>query len=441
MRAKPFFTNYTFPRVCINDKFYNFYDFYDFYNFYDFYDFYDNFYDFYDFYDNFYDFYNFYDNFFCVEARSILPPICVHPGYMHRTFLSIVLTVSILILLQQQGMIMSFCLSKVNMVIPSSVVCEKDKIGKNGRYIYNKCLKWKKRHYNLYVLERSVDKVTGHFMNDKELFLEVDKKQKIIEEIEKINVLEYEHVQKYLNVLSENDVYEEIINHKIYIYKKNNEKEKKDNLIKIQNFLNPYIIALRKKKAKEKVEYLIASLIKGDNIDEIITEMYKKKIIDIYVLTFIDDKIIEAHSKLVKNDKLNYNKNLIKEDEMSLTEKILRTLKDRIIAQEKLNAKGTFVFTRILFLSTTLDLNEDRTLIIKSNINSIEQLEEFELYLLDALDYSQDNDKMKKYIPHLELLLNTCKKINPIYNQLLNKQSENVRFFPDNVDTSHLREL
>ncbi|CRG93390.1 conserved Plasmodium protein, unknown function [Plasmodium gallinaceum] len=292
-----------------------------------------------------------------------------------------------------------------------------------------------KRNNKLNVMERSVDKVTGHFMKDKELFLEVDKKQKMIEEIEKMKVFDYDNVKKYLDVLSENDVYEEIINHKIHLYKKYNEKEKQNHIIKMQNFLNPYIVNLRKKKAKEKVEYLISRLITGDNVDQIIMEMFKKKLIDVYVLTFIDDKIIEAHSKLVKNDKLNSG------EEMSISEKILRTLKDRIIAQEKLNKKGTFNFTRILFLSTTLDMNENREPLIKSIIKSIDELEEFELYLLDALEYAEDNEKMKKYIPHMELLLNTCKKMNPIHNQFLNKQSENIKFFPDNVDTSHLKDL
>ncbi|CRG98461.1 conserved Plasmodium protein, unknown function [Plasmodium relictum] len=292
-----------------------------------------------------------------------------------------------------------------------------------------------KRNNKLNTLERSVDKVTGHFMKDKELFLEVDKKQKIIEEIEKLKDFDYDSVKKYLDTLSENDVYEEVVNHKIHLYKKYNEKEKQNHIIKMQNFLNPYIINIRKKKAKEKVEYLISRLITGDNIDKIINEMFKKKSIDIYVLTFIDDKIIEAHSKLVKNDKIS------DKEEMSISEKILRTLKDRIIAQQKLNDKGTYNFTRILFLSTTLDMSENREPLIKSIIKSVEQLEEFELYLLDALDYAEDNEKMKKYILHIELLLDTCKKMNPINNQLLNKQSENIGFFPDTVDTSHLKDL
>ncbi|VWU50980.1 conserved protein, unknown function [Hepatocystis sp. ex Piliocolobus tephrosceles] len=303
----------------------------------------------------------------------------------------------------------------------------------------------------LYSFERSTDKVTGHFMQDKDLFIEVDKKQKIIEQIEKMKILVYDDIKKYLDTLSENDVYEEVINHKIYLYKKNNEIEKQKNLIKVQNFLNPYIINLRKKKAKEKVEYLIANLLKGANIDEIITNMFQKKLIDIYVLTFIDDKIIEAHSKLIQNDKLNYynssnsnnnyNAQNKEKEEMSISEKILRTLKDRIIAQKKLNDKGTFDFTHILFLSSTMDLEENRESLIKSTIKSIEQLEEFELYLLDALEYAQDNEKMKKYIPHLEILLNACQKVNPINTQLLNKQSENIGFFPDKVDTSELKGL
>ncbi|KEG03553.1 conserved Plasmodium protein, unknown function [Plasmodium vinckei vinckei] len=309
--------------------------------------------------------------------------------------------------------------------------------------------KEKKRNNNLFSIERSIDKVTGNFMCDKELFLEVDKKQKMIEEIEKLQELNYENVKKYLDKLSENDVYEEVINHKIHLYKKNNEKDKQDNLIKVQNFLNPYIISLRKKKAKTKVEYLIASMVKGENIDQIITEMFQKKLIDIYVLTFIDDKIIEANSKLAPNSKLNFYNSTNdvsgyssgNKEEMSLSEKILRALKDRVLAQQKLNAKGTFDFTRILFLSTTLDLEEDREPIIRSIIKSIEQLEELELYLLDALDYAQENEKMKKYIPHMELLLNACKKMNPVNNQLLNKQNENVRFFPENMDSSNLNGL
>ncbi|CXI78238.1 conserved Plasmodium protein, unknown function [Plasmodium berghei] len=319
---------------------------------------------------------------------------------------------------------------------------------KNNKSIYSN-YKEKKRNNNLFSIERSIDKVTGNFMCDKDLFLEVDKKQKMIEEIEKMQVLNYENIKKYLDKLSENDVYEEVINHKIYLYKKNNEKDKQNNLIKVQNFLNPHIISLRKKKAKTKVEYLIASMVKGENIDQIITEMFQKKLIDIYVLTFIDDKIIEANSKLIPNTKLNFynNSNDISgyssgnKEEMSLSEKILRALKDRILAQQKLNAKGTFDFTRILFLSTTLDMKEDREPIIKSVIKSIEQLEEMELYLLDALDYAQDNEKMKKYIPHMEVLLNACKKMNPVNNQLLNKQNENVRFFPENMDTSHFNGL
>ncbi|SPJ09756.1 conserved Plasmodium protein, unknown function [Plasmodium sp. DRC-Itaito] len=286
----------------------------------------------------------------------------------------------------------------------------------------------------IYLFDRSVDKVSGHFLQDRGLFIEADKKMKIIEEIEKMTKLEYGNVEKYLNVLSENDVYEEVLNHKFYMYKKNNEKEKHDKLIKIQEFLNPFIINLRKKKAKEKVEYLIACIIKGENIDAVITEMFKRKMIDIYVLTFIDDKIIEAHTKLLKDDRLNN-----KEEQMSISEKILRTLKDRIIAQQKLNKKGTFVFTRLLFLSSTLDINEDRKPMIKSMINTIEQLEEFELYLLDALEYAHENNKLQKYIPHMEILLNACKHVNPVYNQTLNKQSENIGFFPESVDPSNLK--
>ncbi|CDO63842.1 conserved Plasmodium protein, unknown function [Plasmodium reichenowi] len=306
----------------------------------------------------------------------------------------------------------------------------------------NNKIRWEKKEEKnkkinmkrIYLFDRSVDKVSGHFLQDRGLFIEADKKMKIIEEIEKMTKLEYKNVEKYLNVLSENDVYEEVINHKFYMYKKNNEKEKHDKLIKIQEFLNPFIINLRKKKAKEKVEYLIACIIKGVNIDEVITEMFKRKIIDIYVLTFIDDKIIEAHTKLLKDEKLNN-----KDEQMSISEKILRTLKDRIIAQQKLNKKGTFVFTRLLFLSSTLNINEDRKSMIKSMINTIEQLEEFELYLLDALEYAHENDKLQKYIPHMELLLNACKQVNPVYNQTLNKQSENIGFFPESVDPSNLK--
>ncbi|CAA9986200.1 conserved Plasmodium protein, unknown function [Plasmodium knowlesi strain H] len=322
--------------------------------------------------------------------------------------------------------------------------------------------------------ERSVDKVTGNFLHDRDLFIEVDKKQKMIEEIEKMNQLQYEHIQKYIQPLSQNDVYEEIINHKIHLYKKENETEKLKKLIKVQEFLNPYIISQRKKKAKEKVEYMIACILKGENIDQIITEMFRKRLIDVYVLTFIDDKVMEAHTKLVRTavdqvdqiqqvdqadqvdrvhgvkrlDGVNHHPHeeskhgeLGGTDQMSITEKILRMLKDRIVAQQKLQVKGTFDFTRIVFLSTTLDISEDRQSIIKSSIRTIDQLEEFELYLLDALDYAETNEKMKQYIPHLELLLSTCKKMNPVFNQLLNKQTENVRFFPDKIDMSQFKEL
>lgn len=291
-----------------------------------------------------------------------------------------------------------------------------------------------RRKHKLHLFDRSVDKVTGHFMKDKDLILEVDKKKKIIEELEQLKTLDYENVKKYLDVLSENDIYEEVINHKIHLYKKYNETEKKQNLVKLQCFLNPYIINTRKKKAKEKVEYLLSRIVMGDpKTDSIITEMIKKKYIDRYVLTFIEDKIVEAHTKHGKSDRLN--------DEMSLSEKLLRTLKDRIIAQQKLNEKGTFDFTRILFLSTTLSEEEDREPLIKSFIKSIEQLEEFELYLLDALEYAEENPKIKKYVVHLELLLNTCKKMNPLTQHFLNKQTENIRFRPDDVDTSQLKDL
>ncbi|KJP85203.1 hypothetical protein AK88_05162 [Plasmodium fragile] len=289
----------------------------------------------------------------------------------------------------------------------------------------------------------------------------------MIEEIEKMHHLQYEHVQKYIQALSENDVYEEIINHKIHLYKKGNETEKLNKLVKIQDFLNPYIINQRKKKAKEKVEYMIACILKGENIDQIIHDMFRKKLIDVYVLTFIDDKVMEAHAKLFRGRAGSVSgissegrvsgvgggssdegvQGQAKraepggEDQMSMTEKILRMLKDRIVAQQKLQVKGTFDFTRIVFLSTTLDMSEDRQPIIKSVIRTIEQLEEFELYLLDALDYAETNEKMKQYIPHLELLLTTCKKMNPIFNQLLNKQTENVRFFPDKIDMSQFKEL
>lgn len=295
------------------------------------------------------------------------------------------------------------------------------------------CFRYRRKN-KLHVFERSVDKVTGHFMQDKDLILEVDKKKKIIEELEQLKTLDYENVKKYLDTLSENDIYEEVINHKIHLYKKYNETEKRQNLVKLQHFLNPYIINTRKKKAKEKVEYLLSRIIMGDpKTDSIITEMIKKKYIDRYVLTFIEDKIVEAHTKHGKSAQLN--------NEMSLSEKVLRTLKDRIIAQQKLNEKGTFDFTRILFLSTTLSDEEDREPLIKSFIKSIEQLEEFELYLLDALEYAEENPKMKKYVVHLELLLNTCKKMNPITQQFLNKQTENIRFRPDDVDTSQLKDL
>lgn len=296
-----------------------------------------------------------------------------------------------------------------------------------------RCFRYRRKN-QLYIFDRSVDKVTGHFMQDKHLFLEVDKKKKIIEELEQIQNLEYDKVEKYLDILSENDVYEEIVNHKIHLYTKYNETQKKENIVKLQQFLNPYIINTRKKKAKEKVEYLLARLVMGDpKADEIITEMIKKKYIDVYVLTFIDDKIIEAHTKHGNSPHLN--------EDMSLSEKLLRGLKDRIIAQQKLNDKGTFDFTRILFLSSTLSDEEDREPLIKSIIKSIEQLEEFELYLLDALEYAEENTKMKKYVPHIELLLDTCKKMNPIHQKFLDKQTEHIRFTPDNVDTSHLKDL
>ncbi|ANQ05797.1 Uncharacterized protein PCOAH_00001420 [Plasmodium coatneyi] len=307
----------------------------------------------------------------------------------------------------------------------------------------------------LNAFERSVDKVTGNFLHDRDLFIEVDRKQKMIEEIEKMSHFQYEQIHKYIQPLSENDVYEEIINHKIHLYKKENETEKLKKLVKIQDFLNPYIVSQRKKKAKEKVEYMIACILKGENIDQIITDMFRKKLIDVYVLTFIDDKVMEAHTKLVGSGVSGVNNVDAGDgasnpdegaepggaDQMSMTEKILRMLKDRIVAQQKLQVKGTFDFTRIVFLSTTLDMSEDRQSIIKSSIRTIEQLEEFELYLLDALDYAETNEKMKQYVPHLELLLNTCKKMNPVFNQLLNKQTENVRFFPDKIDMSQFKEL
>ncbi|KOB87980.1 hypothetical protein PFDG_03915 [Plasmodium falciparum Dd2] len=124
----------------------------------------------------------------------------------------------------------------------------------------NNKIRWGKKEENnkkinikrIFLFDRSVDKVSGHFLQDRGLFIEADKKMKIIEEIEKMTKLEYKNVEKYLNVLSENDVYEEVINHKFYMYKKNNEKEKHDRLIKIQEFLNPFIINLRKKKRKKK---------------------------------------------------------------------------------------------------------------------------------------------------------------------------------------------
>ncbi|KMZ95879.1 hypothetical protein PVMG_03953 [Plasmodium vivax Mauritania I] len=326
----------------------------------------------------------------------------------------------------------------------------------------------------LNAFERSVDKVTGHFLNDRDLFIEVDKKQKIIEEIEKMNHLQYEQIHKYIQTLSENDVYEEIINHKIYLYKKGNEIEKLQKLVKMQAFLNPFIISQRKKKAKAKVEYMIACILKGEDIDQIVTDMFRKKLIDVYVLTFIDDKVMEAHAKLfrggsgevsgesdvrgngevrgdsggsgngeVRGDSGGSGNGEVRggTDQMSMTERILRMLKDRIVAQQKLQVKGTFVFTRIVFLSTTLPMTEDRQPIIKSSIRTIEQLEEFELFLLDALDYAETSEKMKQYVPHLELLLTTCKQMNPIFNQLLNKQTENVRFFPDKIDMSQFKEL
>ncbi|EPR57616.1 putative transmembrane protein [Toxoplasma gondii TgCatPRC2] len=190
--------------------------------------------------------------------------------------------------------------------------------------------------------------------------------------------------------------------------------------------LSPQLIALakyhRRRQAKRKAERLLAAMLGGDaaRIDALFLQMAEQRLLDAHLLNFIDEMIHEAHMK--------YSAYKAKE---ALSETALKTLKRRILAHLEMMKSNRQDFVRILSLCFQTQTDKRRA-ILKASLYTVEDLERFQEWLEDGIQFGEETGKLKKeQLTVMRNLVEDCKQANPLNKATLDHWQEENSFQSD----------
>lgn len=105
----------------------------------------------------------------------------------------------------------------------------------------------------------------------------------------------------------------------------------------------------------------------------------------------------------------------VSDEHPSISEKFLRSLKDRIAAQQITTMRGTDSFVKTLALCLRYNNYDDYDRVLKENIKTIEGLEEFHDWLLDGISYIKETKKCDDKIKKMEDIVSAVVRQHPIW--------------------------
>nr|CEL64142.1 TPA: hypothetical protein BN1204_000600 [Neospora caninum Liverpool] len=208
----------------------------------------------------------------------------------------------------------------------------------------------------------------------------------------------------------------------------NSDRESLDPLSRLRRLehIAPQLLALaryhRRRQAKRKVERLLAAMLGGDaaRIDALFLQMAEQKLLDAHLLNFLDEMIHEAHMK--------YSAYKAKE---ALSETALKLLKRRILAHLEMMKTNRQDFVRILSLCLQTQ-TEKRRAILKASLYTVEDLERFQEWLEDGIQFGEETGKLKKdQLKVMRHLVEDCKQANPLNKATLDHWQEENSFQSD----------
>lgn len=111
-------------------------------------------------------------------------------------------------------------------------------------------------------------------------------------------------------------------------------------------------------------------------MDDVLEKLQKKKQLNKYLMTRFDELI-----------KLSSQRFRISDKHPAVSERFLRTLKDRVAAQALTYFRGTAKWVRILAECFRYDDCVDYEAVLKKRLTKIEDIEDFHIWIMDGVRY------------------------------------------------------
>ncbi|GBE58725.1 hypothetical protein, conserved [Babesia ovata] len=203
----------------------------------------------------------------------------------------------------------------------------------------------------------------------------------------------------------EENMLEEVLGKAFSVYRKNRDQASIQRLEGIASEIAPIADKVRKERAEEIIVRLINCYVDGrENIDDVLQRLYRQKQLNKYLMQRFDELIKLASKKFRLSD-----------EHPALSERFLRTLKDRVAAEVLTSARGTSKWVRILAECFRYDNCVEYEKVLKKNLRKIEDIEDFRDWLLDGIAYCRDKGRMEERIEAMETIESIVVGLHPVW--------------------------
>jgi len=237
----------------------------------------------------------------------------------------------------------------------------------------------------------------NHVMQKMAVIRTIIRHYESVEDFAKVNP---DLLQKASSALIEGRLFETVVSRAKQNYQSPDDQLMLEKLEKVEAHIWTYVKDWRLKGAKLKIERLLSSLLEGaGTFDERLREMQEAKALDEHLLRCISELIEEG-------------KELFPERTGSQTVKLLKTIKQRIIAEIRTSMKGNDDLIRLLAFCFHVKEPGERQEILKNSVRSIERLTELVQFLKEGIQFGEKTGSitpnqiniMKELIEYAEFL-------------------------------------
>ncbi|XP_953365.1 uncharacterized protein TA10285 [Theileria annulata] len=242
-----------------------------------------------------------------------------------------------------------------------------------------------------------------------------------------------ENLEPIKDLLAEEDLLEEVLSNAFVTYRDSKDSESIKRLQTIAEQIVPIASKLRKEKSERNITRLVSCYMnEKEDLDKVLKELQEKRALDKYLLKRLDELINLAAKKY-----------RISDDHPAISEEFLKVLKERIAAERVTYIRGTDLFVKTLARCFAMKNEEEWNEVIKENIKTMDDLEEFYEWIQDGIEfckrtkmYVEKNSRMMDKVEVMEKIIPSIVRQHPVWTP----RDEHIEYEENPIDEEKYKE-